>query len=385
MICRMIRIKSVEELKSLDRTIGQICENLPITPGSLSRMHRDFYPAYGIRIPKEDWPELDAYSLSCFESEWTATDAETNRAIERAIMKANIASGNLDLNGQVSKMLIGILKECHRDLDQIVIVDIGAGDGDTTEAVLDSMDDDAEGREIAKKCHFRLIEPSWFRLEDAKQKLNRNNVSAEVYHGNTGSRYQPKCQTLESYLAEAKSGDVDVVISSAALHHMSFPKYLDDLYRLMKDDAVLVTGDWHNSLLRHPANLINIIRALGAERSAIEDLELMFGIKADDASRVEKGLPPSQRKANKDFHRFVIALGNEMGKLGSSSKIAFLEALNTVDVRAKEMNNAGIVTDISELQANHKGFMKMDRCIRRLLPEHDVAFVVAGAKLAKKA
>ena len=379
-------ITTVDELKSLDLTISQICENLPITPGSLSRMHRDFYPAYGIHIPKEAWPELEAYSLSCFESEWAATDAETNRAIERAITKANIASGNLDLNGQVSKMLISILKECHRSMERIVIVDIGAGDGDTTEAVLDALDDDKEdGREIARKCHFRLIEPSWFRLEDATQKLNRNNVSSEVYHGNTGSRYLRKCQTLETYLAEAKCGDVDVVISSAALHHLSFPTYLPQLNRLMKDNAVLVSGDWHNNLLRHPANLVNIIRALGAEKCAIENLELMFGIKADDSSRVERNLPPSQKKANRDFHKFVVALGNEMGRVGNSSKIAFLEALNIVDVRAQEMNDAGIVTDLSELRASHRGFMKMDRNIRRLLPEHDVAFVVAGAKIAKRA
>jgi SAM-dependent methyltransferase len=378
-------ITTIEELQALDRTIKEMCKDLPIEPGSLSRLHNEFYEAYNIFVPPELSNELEAYSLSCFESEWSGTDAETNRAIERAIMKANIESGNLDLNGQVAKMVLRILKSIYREKKMIKILDIGAGVGDTTAAVLDALWEDKEdGRKIAEKCYFKLLEPSWWRLEDGRETLAQHPISSEVYHGITSPRIRPKCDTLETYLNEARKGDVDIVISSAALHHISFPAYLQKLNEHMADDGVIVIGDWYNNLLRHPANLADIIQRLGADNDVVRDFELLFNTHCDEASRIERTLSPEQVDANKDFRRFVVAQGDEMRKMGCTSKIAFLESLNTIEVRLKEMNDAGIWTNINELRLNHKGFARVDRNIRRTLPGRSVAFVVAGAKLPQK-
>jgi len=374
-------ITSVEELKALDATIKEKCHGLPIEPGSLSRLHSDFYPAYNIYIPYEQQAELEAYSLECFESEWSATDAETNRAIERAIKNANIASGNSDMNGKLANLLLSILKAMYKDKNKITIVDIGAGDGNTTQALLDALDEDKEdGPEIAKRCYFKMIEPSWWRLEDAREILGGNNIVNTVYHG-AKARFALRCQTLGSYLDEAKDGDADIIISSAALHHMSFPTYLEGVYRHLSADGILAVGDWHNNLLRHPANLADIIKELGADNETLDWFSSRFNLKTDMSSRIEKELPAPDRSANRDFKHFVIALGNEMKKVGRTSRIAFIEALNTLDVRTKEMNDAGIVTDINELRLKHAGFAKVDRNIRRLMFDRNVAFVVAGAKI----
>ncbi len=375
-------ITRIEELQELDRRISDICAGLPIVPGSLSRLHHEFYPSYGIHLPEELEDELEAYSLKEFEGEWTETDIEMNRCIERAIKNANIASGNIDLNGLVGRLFREVLTRLYDSKKMISVTDFGAGGGDTTEAILDALGEDPEnGPKIAEKCYFKLVEPSYSRLDEAKEKLDRNPISSDVYHGKTRPRFILKNYTMHEYLAgDAKKGDVDVIVSSAMMHHMSYPNYLRELYELLSDDGVMIIGDWHNNLLRHPANLASIIREIHPDKYAAEAFEMLFNIKADDASGIERRLPKEDKKANDDFKRFAIAQGHEMRMLGDCPKVSFLEALNTMDVFVRELENAGFETDIKQLCKNHKGFAGMERNIRRMLPDRNVAFVIAVAK-----
>ena len=201
--------------------------------------------------------------------------------------------------------------------------------------------------------------------------------------GKIAGRLRKLHRSLEEFLDSRGRNKFDVVISSAALHHFSFGTHYEKLYEMMAEDGVLVIGDWHNNLLSHPANVARLIRDLGASQEQVRRFELLFDVRTDDVHDFEMKLSEPQRKANKDFRNFVIAMANEMRCFDDSGKLFFLEALELLEEREEKIRKAGFETDIDLLRKEHKAFTNVYRTRRRIVPHNDVAYVVTAAKIQK--
>ncbi|MEW6722477.1 MAG: class I SAM-dependent methyltransferase [Candidatus Micrarchaeota archaeon] len=380
----MRTVTAISELRAIDEAVGEICSGLPIYPGSIFRIASQYLPNYGIAVTGENRAFIESESSVSYALEWAPGDDATNKAIERAIGAAAVAVGNVDMNRYVADTARDLIVALSKKGRTLNILDVGAGSGDTTCALLDALEDGPEAREAAKSCYFFMLEPSIYRLECAVTEAEKKGINKAVFDGRIAGRLRKLHRSLEEFLDGRGRNKFDVVISSAALHHFSFGTHYQKLYDMMADDGVLVIGDWHNNLLAHPANVARLIRDLGASQEQVRRFELLFDIRTDDVHEFEMKLSDTQRKANRDFRNFVVAMANEMRCFDDSGKLFFLEALELIDERVEKIRSAGFETDIDQLRKEHHAFANVYRTRRRIVPHNDVAYVVTAGKVPKQ-
>jgi len=396
-------ISSPANLLTLDSDVREIFDylekraGLSIPPGSIFRVAYQYMRNYGIEITDENRRRIEALSLESYHNEWDDSDSTNNKAIERAIGNACISIGNIGLNGAVADMAVGILVSMKESAAggsrQFNILDIGAGTGDTTLALMDEMAETKEGRELAEACRFILLEPSKKRLEEAQVNLHDNsklNCKDGVFKGKVLDRCTAVKKSLEETLAGTDRGGsamekIDMVISSAALHHMSFPTYLSRLRERLAEDGVMVIGDWHNNLFTIPLNIINLLRELVDDDDAAEpclrQLKILLRARDEDERHFNQSLSEPQRTANDMFQRYVASLGREIKPYRQRlvSKPCFIEALESVEDSMQKLKEHGFEIDINELRKSHRGFARIDRNIREAMKGVPVAHVIATA------
>jgi hypothetical protein len=380
------------DLRELDANVSEIFDRLGseagliIPPGSIFRVACQYMPNYGIEITDENQRTIEALSLRSYHSEWDDSDSLNNKLIETAIAKACIEIGNIGLNSLVAKMAVRILLSMAGNGRQFNIMDIGAGTGDTTLALMDEMAETREGMELAEACTFILLEPSKKRLDEARVNLHENSkLKGSVLGSIALDRCKRVGESLEGALANPNPeyGKIDLAISSAALHHMSFPTYLSRLREALADDGVMVIGDWHNNLFTIPLNIINLLRELVKDDKAAEPhlsrLKVLLRTRDEDERHFNQSLSGPQRNANDMFRRYVVNLGHELKPLRGAYKPCFIEALESDEESIRKLEEHGFATDIAELKKFHKGFARIDRNIREAMEGIPVAHVMAIA------
>jgi len=372
-------VNTKEDILELDAMVQGLVSKLSYPMGSILKIAGRYLNNWKIEVSDDNQKELEKMSLERYFDSWGKASKETLVAIKTATKDAYFEVDNSTLNEHVGKMAVEVLAEmAKKDKDrQIRIVDIGAGDGETTGAVFDAIVNQ-EAFELAERCRFILIEPSEDNIHNAAKNLKKHRIS---HH------HRPKFTTIgcdnHNFLEELKEERYDMVISSAVFHHMIFPGFLDQISGSLAKDGVLVFGDWYTSIFRHPAFVAEILQKLDIDKAGLSQFTSLFDISEGDAKNFRKGLDPDEIINNYRMEKYIMLIGKEFLKIPPENRDEFLEGHVAFEERTEDLEKKGFATDIKELKENHAGFCHMDSNIRSLDP-HGAARVFGVAKLQEK-
>jgi len=365
----------ITDLKRIERFLEEISQGLAMEFGSIFRIASQYFPNWGIKISGTNRHWIEEQAADSYLKEWKAGTEKSNQAIENATVKANLEIGNERLNAQLGELVVEILRAMHNGKRQFTICDIGSGDGNTIEAVMDAMDRYKETRAIAAYCQFYPIEPSLTRLVAAEQKWKRHALYRLLPGPPMGA-----FGNHAYHLPKLGEGTFDIVISNAVFHHIPFPEYFGMIRDRLSRDGVMVIGDWHTTIWKHPAFVVPVMEALGADGGRISEFRTFFQIKSDDRERLEKEeLTPMQREANKLMLHYVKALSEELAKVGE--KLYFLEGHEAFEDRIANIRRYGFETELPALKKGHKGFARVEDNKVNVFEKHDLAAICAVGKI----
>jgi SAM-dependent methyltransferase len=389
---------SIRELEEVEGRLNAVTDRLSMGAGSIFRIACQYLPAWGIGVTDENRRWIERRSIRNYCAEWKRGGDDYHKAINIAIRKANLQYAHNEINGMLAEIAVNLMRALFElrgfcPEKPCRVLDVGAGSGGTTVAILDRMSEDKLTSEMARACRFTLIEPSPNQLYSdksgtisAEQKLSRHPLGLE----NEG--YSLLCTDLTSHLPEMAPGSYDMVVSNAAFHHFSFITHLQSLHEKLKDDGVMVVGDWHNTVFSHPAYVIPILRSLEAGEDEIDRFRNIFHVmEMDTHQALDNALSLEKRKANEKFLKFVTSLAAEMAKSSrqpqGNGQFYFLEALESKESRLAKMDEGGFLTDYAELVEKHDAFRIAKPALRtnvkKVFPDSEVAYVMAVGKSAK--
>lgn len=371
-------VKTIPELENLDKALTEICADLGYFPGSLFRIAWQYLANWGVGVTEENRPWIENRSNQSYYEEWLRSTDESIDAIKEATKKAGLEKGNPDLNSGVGRLALDILLSMDDSERDFRICDIGAGEGETTKAMLDFMTLSEDGLKLAKRCHFTLLDPSRENLYKADRM-----VDSHIINKDNTIRYRT-IRDNHTFLEELKDKTYDMIISNAVFHHMSFPTYLYQIEESLAEDGVVVIGDWYTTIWKHPVFVAEILKKLGISDENLYRFEYGFGIGKGDAHLIERELEPHQVEANRQMIDYEVAIGREFQGVAPVQRLFFLEAHESLEDRLHNIKETDLVTDIAELKEKHKGFVKIDASVRRLYPNSDIAAVIAAAKIPGK-
>jgi SAM-dependent methyltransferase len=361
------------DLKQLDKFLSDISEGLSMGFGSLFRIANQYLESWGVRVTKENYDWISKRASKSYLEEWEMGSEKTNQAIENAIRLAQLEIGNQRLNTQLAEMVVHILMNMYDGKRTFTICDIGAGAGDTSAAILDAMDLYEETKDLARFCDFYLIEPSPQRLVLAKKTIEDHDLSIlfkKPVQGVVGN--------LETHIPMVRNSAFDIVVSNAVLHHFPFPDHYKRIREKLAADGVMVIGDWHTTMWKHPAFVVPVLEAVGADIHVLNEFKNRFGIRTGDKERLEATLTPMQKEGHKYMLEFVRILAIELKKVGE--RLYFLEAHEALEDRVANIADARFATSIDQL-GRHQGFKGISNNKRVVFETHDLAAVVAVGKL----
>lgn len=372
--------RTIEEIGRADLVFQNICAELVYPPGSIFRVTFQHFRNWGIEVNEQNRAWLERGSVGSYVEEWKRGTKLSNDAIEAATARANLPHGNASLNDKLGSMAVCLLRDMIGGRERIVIADVGAGAGDTTKAVLDYLDimeeADAEWLQVIRKLHFYLIEPSHERLGAAKKSIENHPINHKHK-----VPYTLVTSNHDDHLPMLQSGSVDMVISNAVFHHMTFPTYLHQLREKLADDGVMVIGDWYTVIWKHPAFVFPMLKRLGMSDRGLEQFMMQFNLTQGGIYALEKELEPYQLESNSLMTDYEIKVAEEFQRIPRESRLYFLEAHESLDDRLLKVAEAGFENDPKELREKHRAFARADRTIKNLFPGSDFATVISAAKI----
>ncbi len=364
--------ETFEAVEELDDTIGGIFKGLRMVPGSVCRIAGQYLRNWGVAVNEETKAAIERRSLESYLDEWKRSGPRFHQAINTATTRAGIGFNNRNLNETVAGKAVDVIEGTFRGAQKpgtYRILDIGAGDGATSLAVLNAMKAVGTDRRIVSNLCFDLLDVSEDALSEAKKKIEQRAMVGGTF-----------ATTLQNYLERVPDGFYDMAVSTAVLHHMTFPDYLSQLNRKLAPDGVMIVGDWHTTIWSHPAFMVPILNALGANYGRVRGFEMLFNIRKGDYGRLFNALPEEERESNRLMLAFEQRLAEELSGPSGRSLLCILESHESLAERIAQYRENGFEVDIDELRAKHRGFARMSRNINRLR-NVDLATVVAMGKV----
>ena len=222
-------IKSI--IENIENEIAKVIgDELPCQLGCILRIASQYFPNWGIKIDERELKNLEKYSIEAYKNEWENVDAGVYRAIHEAVIDSNLGDGNHQLNMEISKLASEIIADKISRMEKITIADIGAGTGDTSGSILAEIKIRL-GVEALKKIDIYFVEPA------DESNIQIKNLMKKTY---PEVNYQRVMATDYANLQMLKKNTFDLVVSNAVFHHHSFPTYLQDIHRIIKNDGFLI-------------------------------------------------------------------------------------------------------------------------------------------------
>ena len=371
-------ICSEQELVRLDEQLEQITKGLPIEAGSLFRVPFQYLKNWGVKVTEKNTPLMEARAEECNQREWKYGGSGLDNAIHNAVKRADLDKNNIDLNTIVGDITARIFESWDNGKRRFFAVDIGAGAGDTTEANLDKLGavlGEQKAESLVSRLDWCLNDQSLPRLYEAHEKLEKNPLhpSSLTYIS----------APMASFLGRMKEGLVDIFVSSAVFHHMPSTTHLLQINDKLKEDGILVIGDWYHTFCAHPAYTLQLLFNIGAGRDRIDYFKKVFNVGDNGLREFQKTLSPSQIKDNDAALLYLTALADEMRHVKNAG-FYFLESLESFEDRKRKLREAGFETEIKELRKKHQAFVRMQSNIMRAYPNRDITSVIAAAKVPRR-
>lgn len=357
------------ELIAVEHFLNELTANLSLVAGSIFRIPRQALHSWGINVTDENRDWIREKSEKSFDEEWSIGSI-LNDAVNEAATRVHLGEGNHSLNSRLAEAAVDILQEIAalKPDEEIVIGDVGAGAGDTHQAILSAIEA-TDNRDLGSRCRFVLIEPSEDAIHSAAKKAR---IAERLY---TVNRAQWKTVGGgDSALLDDRDGLYDMLVSNAVLHHKSFPDYLAQFARVLKDDGALVIGDWYTTMWYHPATVLDLLEALGADdnqRSAYKDY---FRLDEENITRVFDALTSKEKAIHQKMIGYLKRLGTILARKNlererdakkanrpTPEKIIgyFLEAHESEKDRQGKMQEHGFETDLGTLKETRPIFRKV--------------------------
>ncbi len=367
------------DLLQLHGELSDITKGLPISAGSPFRIAHQYLENWGIKVTKDNRQIIEDLAESVNRMEWKCGGNELDMAIHRAVAKAGLSKNNIDLNTMLGSMGAQILSSMDDGKRIFRVLDIGSGSGNTSEAVLDGLPvqvGDLAAMDFAStRLDLSLLDPSMIRLHEASDLIDKNNLIPR--------KCEYICSSILDYIPKLQNGSIDMIITSAVFHHVTFLRQLlDQLREKLSEDGVIIIGDWHHTFCAHPGYTVQLLKNIEAEPDRIRAFEKLFDIRKGDLERFESELSVTQVKDNRAALLYLTALGEEMNSV-KNAHFFFLEALESFSDRKKKIEDAHFETSMFDLKQKHKGFVKLASNIKRAYPDSDIANVIAAAKIPR--
>ena len=227
--------------------------NTEVEWGPACRVYIGYWPDWGISYSSEEGKQrLKEISSNSYKEEYSASTGKRMKNISRVS------------EGSIKRDLPYALNETNADIvsdlvigagDEVVIADLGAGNGNTTILTYDFLKDKwkehgYKEKELRDKVSFILEDPSETLLSEACKRL-----------GKLGLRYRKAPGSVHEDVFEP--GSVDIAMSVASLHHYSDPADPHSaVFNSLKPGGYFVDSDWFNSFFRNPLSFRALLENL---------------------------------------------------------------------------------------------------------------------------
>ena len=220
----------------------------PLRLGSPLKVSSNAWSAWGINHhSRAEFLSLVKKSEARYSDEWVGTDDRGLQDIAAAAQLAGLTDCNAKLNEAVAD---AVMREAHSLPSPLAILDVGAGSGSTSLAVLQRL------RSLRTCLTVDMVDPNPSALHEGEARIRQSDLlaDADLTAHPTGDLDLPRLFPNPTF---------DLVVSVAALHHHAFlPPAVAAIASVLKPGGLLVVGDWHNSMWLHPGRVCSFLSSL---------------------------------------------------------------------------------------------------------------------------
>ncbi|NYZ77451.1 class I SAM-dependent methyltransferase [Candidatus Micrarchaeota archaeon] len=361
------------KLEEFNDKFCEITKDLSIRTGSIFKVPSMAYFRWGIEITEENRNWLKENSGVFYGKDSDDEKKLIYYPAMESIVKTPLRTFT---ETRMANEIGWIVHEVMHSLDdgerEFRICDVGAQFGQATSAVVAELRENPSAENIVNRCNFYLIDRLWKKLGHAERSLNMQKINT--------SHISLIGADDESYLRTQPDKFFDIIISLAYFHNKSFPDYLDQIYRVLADDGVLVIADWHSALWDHPINTYRLLEKIGAEVKVLRAFEAHVGynlMKPDSCP----GITLEEVRAVSEHINYWIEIASNLNKMERKSRprVHFLEAHDTSKARIQKLEDAGFSVNMDDIR---KAFpkSKLEGLPKKLLRDSDFAVVMAAVK-----
>ncbi|MEW6722629.1 MAG: class I SAM-dependent methyltransferase [Candidatus Micrarchaeota archaeon] len=352
-------LTSISDIERLDRDAQAALEWAPVPLGSILRTHAYSFRNWRFDITPENAEWLYERSAAAYSCEWRDTDSSVNALIAEGSRNAGLSDTNALMNAKIGEYAASHAAASGDPV--FTILDIGAGVGGTSRAVLERL----AGLGMGLGIELMLLEPSEKRMAEAEQAAKgavmgtplENDFLVRAVLGPV------------SAVGTLNAGSASMIVTNAAIHHESFNAHLPLIRRALADDGVFISGDWHESNYEHPARVYWIYHILhdpyderrtegvaqfalgrmmpfiGPEHPGLAEFRKLFGLETKDLLMAYDNHTESERRAAVGSIRYWAELGKKFVELGKKCPEHLLQCHERVSKRMEALKNAGFVFD----------------------------------------
>jgi len=154
-----------------------------------------------------------------------------------------------------------------QSIEQLCILDLGAGSGETTIAIIKAVP------HLLEQAQFHLVDPAKGSLEEACTKL----TEAGLVVGKTLHIHNTKDIEV---LKQLRTETVDVIVANASVHHHAYLEpVFEGISNLLRPEGWIVIGDWFNSMWVSPTRVYELLNKLTwqGKKQQLIDFRRNFG------------------------------------------------------------------------------------------------------------
>jgi SAM-dependent methyltransferase len=329
------------DLEDFNKRFYEITKDLFVRSGSLFRVREDALQRWGVGVTDENREWLKERSQFYYTKD--VEDLEYHPEIKDFLDTRERRSTESTFGTFMAATVNELLKSFEEG-SQVAIADIPCRGGDVSAAIANELWSSEDTMGFLDSTTFYLVDYNHEKLGYAKRQIGRYQVNQDT---------SPRLD--DDFLAKKENkGKFDVIVSLLHLHHKSFSEYLDLLYDALKDDGVLLIGDWHSTLWDHPTNICRFLDSVGEHRASSEIVRIISSVDPLLMQPDKKvGLTLQEQKANEDHENNIREVYEKMrfSQLVRKPRIHMLGAHRTSEAQKKDLEASGFTLDNDKIKA----------------------------------
>jgi len=362
-------LSSVEEIKEFDKEFWEVTKGLPIRSGSLLKVPSSSYHRFGIKLTPENRPDLISASERFYRR-----DIEEN--LEREMLHQTEETEETKQKREVERKMSWVIgdsvRETMHSLDdgtrKFRIVEIGMRE--ISSAIAGELYMHQETRALLDRVEFHLVDWSPTALLEARTMLHR-------LYGLDAQNHD--FLDFGDFLLKSADREFDFIVSVGSFHHKSTPDFLLEIKRCLKDDGILLSGEWYSALWHHPYTLYKLLEVMGTDERRLSMFASLFG----ELLSPSPGWVARQEevKAISEHTDYWLKIQSELNAMGSSGRprLYMLKANLTSREYSENLRSAGFETDLEKIKTAFPKATISD-LPRSMLKGSDFAVVTAAIK-----